>query len=175
MMGWRVVTTARRRQSLMTGDSSNTQGRERTKKAVIEMLAVVVFCFFVCWAPLHTQRLMYVAHFIHKFDFISEETYYVSNENLMYITGVFLYLNSTINPIIYNVISAKYRKAFKETLFNPSTCSRLFKETGVAAAAAAVGGRQSMKTEVTQFSLSKDNLRSLRHLQSHTTSMNDDV
>ena len=38
MMGWRVVTTARRRQSLMTGDSSNTQGRERTKKAVIEML-----------------------------------------------------------------------------------------------------------------------------------------
>ena len=51
---------------------------------------------------------------------------------------------------------------------------RLFKETGVAAAAA-VGGRQSMKTEVTQFSLSKDNLRSLRHLQSHTTSMNDDV
>ena len=52
---------------------------------------------------------------------------------------------------------------------------RLFKETGVAAAAAAVGGRPSMKTEVTQFSLSKDNLRSLRHLQSRTTSMNDDV
>ena len=61
---------------------------------------------------------------IARFDFISEETYYVSNENLMYITGVFLYLNSTINPIIYNVISAKYRKAFKETLFTPSKCCR---------------------------------------------------
>ena len=48
----------------------------------------------------------------------------MSNENLMYITGVFLYLNSTINPIIYNVISAKYRKAFKETLFTPSKCCR---------------------------------------------------
>ena len=45
MMGWRVVTTARRRQSLMTGDSSNTQGRERTKKAVIEMLGNRL-CFY---------------------------------------------------------------------------------------------------------------------------------
>ena len=42
----------------------------------------------------------------------------------MYVTGLLLYLNSTINPVIYNLISAKYRKAFKETLFNPSTCCR---------------------------------------------------
>ena len=37
------------------------------KKVIICFLsAVVVFCFFACWAPLHTQRLLYVAHFIHK-------------------------------------------------------------------------------------------------------------
>ena len=62
--------------------------------------------------------------FLSSFHWISEEYYYISNENLMYITGVFLYLNSTINPVIYNLISAKYRKAFKETLFSPSNCCR---------------------------------------------------
>ena len=72
------------------------------------------------WLTLVQVWLQLTLHLIARFDFISEETYYVSNENLMYITGVFLYLNSTINPIIYNVISAKYRKAFKETLFTPS-------------------------------------------------------
>ena len=50
--------------------------------------------------------------------------YYAINEKLFYITGMFFYINATINPIIYNVISAKYRKAFKETLFTPSKCCR---------------------------------------------------
>ena len=76
------------------------------------------------WLTLVQVWLQLTLRVIARFDFISEETYYVSNENLMYITGVFLYLNSTINPIIYNVISAKYRKAFKETLFTPSKCCR---------------------------------------------------
>ena len=38
MMGWRMVTTNRRRQSLMTGDGSNNVTRDRTKKAVLKML-----------------------------------------------------------------------------------------------------------------------------------------
>ena len=38
MMGWRMVTTSRRRQSLMTGDGSHNTGRDRTKKAVLKML-----------------------------------------------------------------------------------------------------------------------------------------
>ena len=38
MMGWRMVTTNRRRQSLMTGDGSNNTSRDRTKKAVLKML-----------------------------------------------------------------------------------------------------------------------------------------
>eukprot|EP00090_Calanus_glacialis_P021828 TRINITY_DN33669_c0_g1_i1.p1 TRINITY_DN33669_c0_g1~~TRINITY_DN33669_c0_g1_i1.p1 ORF type:complete len:422 (+),score=119.18 TRINITY_DN33669_c0_g1_i1:180-1268(+) len=90
--------------------------REKTKKVMLKMLAVVVVSFFVCWAPFHTQRLLYVAQFKHRWNVISEELYYSINEKLFYVAGMFLYLNSTINPIIYNLISAKYRKAFKETL-----------------------------------------------------------
>ena len=58
--------------------------REKTKKVTLKMLgniilvmlnllmmiilpAVVVFSFFVCWAPFHTQRLLYVAQFKHRY------------------------------------------------------------------------------------------------------------
>ena len=31
-----------------------------------DILAVVVISFFICWAPFHTQRLLYVAQFKHR-------------------------------------------------------------------------------------------------------------
>ena len=34
----------------------------------------------------------------------------VMNEKLFYITGCFYYFSSTVNPILYNVMSVKYRK-----------------------------------------------------------------
>ena len=43
------------------------------------------------------------------------EIYYAINEKLFYVTGIFFYLNATINPIIYNLMSAKYRKVFLAT------------------------------------------------------------
>ena len=45
-----------------------------------------------------------------------EDTFMAVNEKLYYINGIFLYLSSTINPIVYNLMSTKYRKAFKDTL-----------------------------------------------------------
>lgn len=35
------------------------------------------------------------------------------NEWIYHITGCFYYFSSTVNPILYNVMSAKYRNAFK--------------------------------------------------------------
>ncbi len=34
----------------------------------------------------------------------------------MYVSGVCYYLSSTINPILYNLMSVKYRQAFRRTL-----------------------------------------------------------
>ena len=31
-----------------------------------DIVAVVVISFFICWAPFHTQRLLYVAQFKHR-------------------------------------------------------------------------------------------------------------
>lgn len=53
-----------------------------------------------------------------RLNWVSDEIYYAINEKLFYITGIFFYLNATINPIIYNVMSAKYRKAFLATFIH---------------------------------------------------------
>ncbi|CRK99529.1 CLUMA_CG012848, isoform A [Clunio marinus] len=81
-------------QGSIHGESKQSQSR----KAIIRMLAAVVITFFVCWAPFHAQRLLYL---------------YGKN------IESFKALNHTINPILYNVMSHRYRIAFRETL-----CSR---------------------------------------------------
>jgi neuromedin U receptor 1 len=68
--------------------------------------AAVVISFFVCWAPFHLQRLLFV--YLNKMDGYTEY-----NEWIYHITGCFYYFSSTVNPILYNLMSAKYRIAFK--------------------------------------------------------------
>ncbi len=83
--------------------------RTRINSLRFFFLAVVVVAFFLCWTPFHAQRLGYVY-------FKQSPTFRTINEYLMYASGVCYYLSSTINPIFYNVMSAKYRQAFRRTL-----------------------------------------------------------
>jgi len=71
--------------------------------------AAVVVAFFLCWAPFHAQRLIY----IYARD---SPCFQLLNEWIYHIGGCFYYFSSTVNPVLYNVMSAKYRMAFKETL-----------------------------------------------------------
>ncbi|XP_070501225.1 neuropeptides capa receptor [Chironomus tepperi] len=90
------------------GESKQTQSR----KAIIRMLAAVVITFFVCWAPFHAQRLLY----LYGKDI---ESFQMLNQWLFPMSGWLYYVSCTINPILYNVMSHRYRIAFRETL-----CSR---------------------------------------------------
>ncbi|KAL6435201.1 hypothetical protein ACFW04_005346 [Cataglyphis niger] len=79
----------------------------QSRKAIIRMLSAVVITFFICWAPFHAQRLMYV---------YQVSAFEVINEWLYPLGGCLYYFSTTANPILYNVMSAKYRMAFKKTL-----------------------------------------------------------
>lgn len=69
----------------------------------------VVIMFFLCWAPFHGQRLLYV--------YGQEADYYPDlNEWLYIFSGFLYYFSTTINPILYNLMSLRYRKAFKHTV-----------------------------------------------------------
>ncbi|XP_039748351.1 neuropeptides capa receptor-like [Pararge aegeria] len=81
----------------------------KSRKAVIRMLIAVVIAFFVCWAPFHFQRLFFIYGYDHP-------QFNVINEHLFNVAGALYYVSATVNPILYNVMSARYRMAFHETL-----------------------------------------------------------
>ncbi|XP_047538716.1 neuropeptides capa receptor-like [Vanessa atalanta] len=96
----------------LNGVNGSVHGEARqaqSRKNIIRMLAAVVIAFFVCWAPFHFQRLFFIyGTGIHH--------YHTINEYLFLAAGVFYYISATVNPILYNIMSHRYRIAFKETL-----------------------------------------------------------
>lgn len=82
----------------------------KARKQVVLMLGAVVFSFFVCLAPFRVFTLWIIIasddHVKHK----GLEFYY----NCLYFSRIMLYLNSAINPILYNLMSSKFRKGFRK-------------------------------------------------------------
>ncbi|CAB0010283.1 unnamed protein product [Nesidiocoris tenuis] len=81
----------------------------KSRRNIVRMLMAVVITFFVCWFPFHAQRLFY----LHG---TNSQFYETINEWTFYITGILYYMSATMNPILYNLMSTKYRTAFKQTL-----------------------------------------------------------
>lgn len=74
---------------------------------------VLVVVFGICWAPFHTDRLVWsfistwTSHMLHMFQYVH------------IISGVFFYLSSAANPILYNLMSTRFREMFKEVMCHP--------------------------------------------------------
>ncbi|XP_055373280.1 neuropeptides capa receptor [Condylostylus longicornis] len=110
-MGWQIRTRTKNSKNLgVTQGSMHKESRQhQSRKAIIRMLAAVVITFFVCWAPFHAQRLMYL--------YGREWPYFQDLHPWLFsVAGWLYYVSCTINPILYNVMSHRYRVAFKETL-----------------------------------------------------------
>ncbi|CAN2389228.1 7 transmembrane receptor (rhodopsin family), partial [Pristimantis euphronides] len=90
-------------------DSNRMNNRNRTKgalssrKQVTKMLAVVVVLFALLWMPYRT--LVLVNSFV--------ENPYLDPWFLLF-CRICVYANSAINPVIYNLMSQKFRTAFKK-------------------------------------------------------------
>jgi len=80
-------------------------------RTVIRMLVVVVSAFFFCWTPFHTQRLMFVL--VTLFDTWSPTLTQVQHV-LFTTSGVFYYFNSVVNPILYSLMSKRFRRGFAD-------------------------------------------------------------
>ncbi|XP_067144513.1 pyrokinin-1 receptor-like isoform X1 [Centruroides vittatus] len=102
-----VTTPLTRIKSRRKKIRSNNQSSRRD---VVKLLVAVVVAFFICWAPFHAQRLM--AIYVKNPTPTDEIVYMV----LTYISGVTYYVSATINPILYSILSVKFRQAFKDTL-----------------------------------------------------------
>ncbi|CAC5394518.1 NMUR1 [Mytilus coruscus] len=107
-----MIALALRKTTLNRSGSDDAKGSQLTSiNAVLRMLVAVVVAFFVCWAPFHAQRLMTV----YVTDWSSPINQTIQRY-LFYISGVLFFVGSTVNPMLYNVMSVRYRQAFRETL-----------------------------------------------------------
>ncbi|XP_078522269.1 growth hormone secretagogue receptor type 1 [Lissotriton helveticus] len=84
----------------------NTSIRDKNNKQTVKMLVVVVFAFILCWLPFHVGRYL----FSKSFEAGSWEISVISQYcNL--VSFVLFYLSAAVNPILYNIMSKKYRVA----------------------------------------------------------------
>nr|XP_014087932.1 pyrokinin-1 receptor [Bactrocera oleae]XP_036214518.1 pyrokinin-1 receptor [Bactrocera oleae] len=108
-------------------------------RRVIKMLVAVVICFFLCWAPFHAQRLIAVygsnvwgggsenvdgvaGGGEHDDAAADDKNHHVVIYTVMtYVSGVLYYLSTCINPLLYNLMSNKFRQAFKSILLRKKT------------------------------------------------------
>uniref|UniRef100_A0A1I8MAM1 G-protein coupled receptors family 1 profile domain-containing protein n=1 Tax=Musca domestica TaxID=7370 RepID=A0A1I8MAM1_MUSDO len=84
----------------------------KARKQVVLMLGAVVVSFFLCLLPfrLLTLGIILAPDKVHD---LGLERYY----NVLYFSRIMLYLNSAINPILYNLMSTKFRKGFYKLIF----------------------------------------------------------
>ncbi|KAF7492682.1 Neuromedin-U receptor 2 [Sarcoptes scabiei] len=99
--------------------SSSHQKQIASRRSVIRMLVAVVIAFFFCYSPFHAQRVL--ATTMHRNKLKSPTIHYVY-VILTHISGVTYYLSATINPILYQLMSRKFRIAFKDTFGFCSPC-----------------------------------------------------
>ncbi|XP_076832584.1 growth hormone secretagogue receptor a [Brachyhypopomus gauderio] len=93
-----------KRKKETTGPSLSS--RDKNNRQTVKMLAVVVFAFVLCWLPFHVGRYLISKSSQAVSPIMSLITQYCS-----IVSFVLFYLSAAINPVLYNIMSKKYRMA----------------------------------------------------------------
>uniref|UniRef100_A0A3B1J0I6 G protein-coupled receptor 39 n=1 Tax=Astyanax mexicanus TaxID=7994 RepID=A0A3B1J0I6_ASTMX len=112
---------------MTTVDTSGSRGELRvpkhesarvkaSRKQTILFLVLIVCALLVCWMPNQARRLMTAAAPKSEWS----RSYLASYAVLHIVADTFFYLSSVLNPLLYNLSSRQFRKAFLQTL-----CCRL--------------------------------------------------
>ncbi|CAH0555242.1 unnamed protein product [Brassicogethes aeneus] len=96
--------------SMISCKSTNlpSQSVIKYRKQVIWMLGTVVLAFFICLLPFRALTMwIIIAPASTNFE-IGFENYY----NILYFSRIMFHINSAVNPILYNIMSSKFRGGF---------------------------------------------------------------
>ncbi|XP_075706181.1 motilin receptor [Rhinoderma darwinii] len=96
----------------------NAANREKCHRQTVKLLAVVVLAFIICWLPFHMGRIVFVN--VSNFQQLTFSQYF----NI--VAMQLFYLSTSINPILYNFISKKYRTAAYKLLRHSTSDERAY-------------------------------------------------
>lgn len=88
------------------------KAKMRSRRQVVLMLAAVIICFFICLLPFRLFTLWTLLVPYEEIQKLSMEGYY----SVLYFCRILLYVNSMLNPLLYAVVSSKFRAALVETI-----------------------------------------------------------
>lgn len=78
------------------------------RKQVVMMLGTVVTAFFICLLPFRALTMWIIIAPAESIMNLGVENYY----NILYFSRIMFHINSAINPILYNIMSSKFRGGF---------------------------------------------------------------
>ncbi|XP_056305568.1 growth hormone secretagogue receptor type 1-like [Danio aesculapii] len=76
--------------------------RDNTHRQTLRMMVVIVLVFILCWLPFHVSRTLF------SVSDSSAELYYIS-QYFNLVSLVLFYVSAAVNPLLYNIMSARYR------------------------------------------------------------------
>uniref|UniRef100_A0A3B3CA29 Neuromedin U receptor 3 n=1 Tax=Oryzias melastigma TaxID=30732 RepID=A0A3B3CA29_ORYME len=78
------------------------------RNLAVENGPIVVAVFGLCWAPFHIERVLWSS--------VSQWTDLMHNvyQYVHILSGILFYLSSAVNPIIYSLLSTRFRECFRE-------------------------------------------------------------
>lgn len=103
---------ARRLMAEPETDCSESSSNARARKQVVAMLAMVVITFFLCLLPFRILVLWIILSSGNHLLKLGFYNYHL----ILYFCRIMIYLNSAVNPLLYNLMSSKFRIAFKTCL-----------------------------------------------------------
>jgi hypothetical protein len=92
-------------------DSGKSQSHQSRKQLVLMLVGIIVL-FFVCLLPFRTIALWETFSPNDGVMQVGAESYL----NIIYSCRLLVYVNSAGNPIIYNIVSTKFRRAFLKVI-----------------------------------------------------------
>lgn len=96
------------RDSSTTSGGTNDSYHSRARRQVVYMLLTVVVSFFVCLSPYRLLIFYIVIAPAEQIAVIDYDTFFC----LLNFCRIMFYLNSASNPILYNLMSSKFRRGF---------------------------------------------------------------
>ncbi|KAM4634175.1 growth hormone secretagogue receptor type 1 [Polymixia lowei] len=84
--------------------------RDQTHRHTVKMLGVIVLVFVLCWLPFHVGRTLF------SLSLGSAYVLYYLSQYFNLASSVLFYLSAAVNPLLYNLMSARYRHAVRSLI-----------------------------------------------------------